>query len=233
MLFQSRYFHVAEGIADTTYLYTLAKAIEKNRTAGKNKPTVEKAQAFLASLDQQIPEYPGVHGLAAGQGALVGKGVRADAAELTPQWRREIAAPVGALFGEICQQQALGVSIEHAIRDAAERSTSEDMRLLATSVAIQSRSGGNLVDMIERLAFVIRDRKRLNRRVRVLTAQTQLGKRILAGLPFVLFALLTVLNPDYMTPLYSTAMGRMLLAGAAVSVLIGIYVMNRMAVLRF
>ncbi|MCE5325964.1 MAG: type II secretion system F family protein [Planctomycetaceae bacterium] len=145
----------------------------------------------------------------------------------------EIGDPVGPVFGEICQQQAMGLSLEDAIHIVGSRSPSEDMHLFATSVVIQMRSGGNLADMMERLSLVIRDRIRLSRRVRILTAQTQFGKRILVALPFVLLAVLSILNPRYMDLLYSTTPGQLLLCGAGVSVLLGMWMMNRMIRLRY
>jgi tight adherence protein B len=145
----------------------------------------------------------------------------------------EIAAPVSTVFGEVCQQQALGVSLDHALKNVAAKSWSSDMKLFATAVIIQLRSGGNLAQMMDRLAFVIRDRMRLSRRVRVLTAQTQFSKRVLISLPLVLFFLLNVLNPEYMRALYQTAAGRTTLTIGTVGLLLGIWVMNRMAVLKY
>jgi tight adherence protein B len=107
------------------------------------------------------------------------------------------------------------------------------MKLFATSVIIQVRSGGNLADMMYRLADVIRDRMRLKRRVRVLTAQTQLSKRVLLALPFLLFGALNLLNPTYMMPLYTTAMGRMLLIIAGTGLILGAWMMNRLSVLKY
>lgn len=145
----------------------------------------------------------------------------------------EIGPPVGELFGEICQEQALGVSLEAAIRKVAAKTSSMDMKLFATSVVVQLQSGGNLVDMMGRLAGVVRDRIRINRRFRVLTAQTQFSKRILLGLPFVLFLALSWLNPGYLEPLYVTSLGKVLLSSAVVGLVLGVIVMNRMAEVRF
>lgn len=145
----------------------------------------------------------------------------------------EVDPPVGTMFQCICQQQDLGVGLEDAVRQEATYCPSSDMKLFATSVAVQLRSGGNLADMMDRLAAVIRDRIRLNRRFRVLTAQTQLSKRILIILPVFLFVLLNVLNPEYMQPLYATRPGQVLMVAAGASLLFGAWVMNRMVVLRY
>ena len=141
--------------------------------------------------------------------------------------------PIGPIFAEICQNQEMGMPLEAALRQAADRSDSEDMKLFATSVAIQLRSGGNTADMMERLARVVRERIRLARRVRVLTAQTQFSKRILVALPLVMFAVLNLVNPAYIEPLYTTWTGQMLLVAAGAGVLGGMYTMNRMARLRY
>jgi tight adherence protein B len=145
----------------------------------------------------------------------------------------EVDAPVGPLFAGICQQQGLGVGLDDAIRSAARDSGSADMKFFATSVVIQLRSGGNLADMMDRLAFVIRDRMRLARRVRVLTAQTQFSKRILQALPCAIFVILCLINPEYMQPLYTTSTGKTILGIAGAGLLTGTYIMNRLAVIRY
>ena len=141
--------------------------------------------------------------------------------------------PVNELFEEICQEQSLGVSIEEAVRKVMNKYPSPDLRLFTSSVVVQLRTGGPLADMMQRLADVIRDRMHVTRRARVLTAQTQFSKRVLLALPIVLFAVLNLVNPHYMEPLLSSHIGKVLLAFAGISLLLGTWVMNRMAVVRF
>ncbi|MGB6909638.1 MAG: type II secretion system F family protein [Methyloceanibacter sp.] len=145
----------------------------------------------------------------------------------------EMGAPVGGLFGSICQQQALGSSLEDAVRDVTDQYSSSDAKLFAASVVIHLRSGGNLADMMQRLASVIRERRRLSRRVRVLTAQTQLSKRVLIALPLVLFLAMNALNPQYVELLYTTSLGKTLLTIAAIGVVLGVWTMNRLVVIRY
>jgi tight adherence protein B len=145
----------------------------------------------------------------------------------------ELDEPVRTTFTEICQQHSMGVNLEGALERVAQASTSQDLRLFATSVAIQLRSGGNLADMMERLSFVIRDRLRLGRRIRILTSQTQFSKRILVGMPFALFLVLNLVNPQYVGTLYSTHQGQILLGVASVMMVLGILTMNRMAKLKY
>jgi tight adherence protein B len=145
----------------------------------------------------------------------------------------EIADPVGKLFGEVCQQQALGLSMEDALRNVSEDNHSEDLKLFVTSVVIQLATGGNLADMMDRLAAVIRDRQRLSRRVRVLTAQTQFSKRVLLALPFLVFVLLNLINPSYMRPLYTTTLGELIMLVASLGLLMGWITMNWLSKLSY
>jgi tight adherence protein B len=145
----------------------------------------------------------------------------------------ELDPPVSTVFAEVCQQQAMGVGLDDGIQRAANNTESEDLRLFSTCLAIQMRSGGNLADMMDRLAFVMRERMRLGRRIRVLSSQAQLSKRVLAGLPVVLFGLMSVVNPSYAATLYTTEQGKVLLAIAAGALLLGMFVMNKMAAIKY
>jgi tight adherence protein B len=144
----------------------------------------------------------------------------------------EIPPPVGSLFSEICQQQALGVRMEDALRRTASQTKSDDLKLFAAAMAIHLRSGGNLADVMQGLAYVIRERLRLGRRFRVLIAQTQISKRILLGMPMIMFGVLNVIGPEYMNTMYTTPFGQFLLMCAGMSMIIGWIVMNKMATLK-
>lgn len=145
----------------------------------------------------------------------------------------EIAAPVGVIFGNMVQQQELGVPLDQAVAQAAADSSSDDLKLFATAVIIQIRSGGNLADMMERVVAVMRDRQRLSRRVRVLIAQTQFSKQVLLSLPIGMFVLLNVMNPEYMRPLYTESNGQMIILAAACMLGVGAWVMSKLAVIRY
>ena len=105
------------------------------------------------------------------------------------------------------------------------------MKLFSASLAINLRSGGNLADVVEGIAKVIRQRMRLIRRFRVLTAQTQMSKRILLAMPIIIFGVLQLIDASYMRKLFVTPVGNVLL-GIAVSLLaLGWVMMNKMAAL--
>ncbi|MFH1717535.1 MAG: type II secretion system F family protein [Planctomycetota bacterium] len=145
----------------------------------------------------------------------------------------EIDDPIGSIFSQICHEQMLGLDMKDSIRKVAKTNPSAELKLFATSVAIQLQSGGNLADLMDSLASVIRARMRLNRHVRVLMAQTQFSKNILIAMPILLFLLLNILSPEYMQTFYTTTAGRYMLVGMVSMVLFGAWVMSRLAVLRF
>ncbi len=145
----------------------------------------------------------------------------------------EIDDPVGGIFSRICHEQLLGLDMKDSIRKVAKTVPSSELKLFATSVAIQLQSGGNLADLMDSLAAVIRSRMRLNRRIRVLTAQTQFSKRTLIAVPIILFLVLNIMSPEYMETFYTTTVGRIMLIGASSMVLFGAWVMNKLSVLRF
>ncbi|MAE68052.1 MAG: hypothetical protein CMJ18_27700 [Phycisphaeraceae bacterium] len=187
--------------------------------------TKKKKDRRVLKFDTQFAEALGLvsRSLRAGHPLLAGFQVVAD----------QMPAPVGDLFRQIVQQHDLGIDLEEALSNAGRKSSSTDLQLFATSVTLQLRSGGNLADLMDRLAEVIRDRMRLGRKVRVLTAQTQFSKRVLIVLPFIVFAVLNLINADYMQPLYTTGIGRVLLLIAGASLLLGTWVMSRVAVLKY
>ncbi len=141
----------------------------------------------------------------------------------------EIEPPVGTVFLAIYQEQNMGIGLEEAVRNGASTCPQSDMRLFAASATVQMRSGGNLADMMDRLAHVVRERIRIKRRFRVLTAQTQFSKRVLLVMPVLLFLILNIVNPNYTKPLYTTTVGQIMLGVGGSLFVLGIVVMNRLS----
>ena len=145
----------------------------------------------------------------------------------------EIEEPLKEIFVKICQEQMLGLDLKDSIQKVAKGSYNSELKFFATAVAIQLQSGGNLADLMDSLANVIRARIKLNKRVRVMTAATVFNKRVLIALPIIMFFLLDILNPKYMEPLYTTGSGKILLIITTASILFGAWIMNRMCIIRF
>ena len=145
----------------------------------------------------------------------------------------EIGDPVGTIFAEICQEQALGLDLQDSIRRVAGVTRNSDLKLFATAVGIQMSSGGNLADVMDSLASVMRARVRLNRRVRVLTTECRMSRNTLLALPLVLFLAMNIVSPQYVSVMYNTLPGQAMLAGTVLSMLLGAWTMGKLSVIRY
>ena len=109
----------------------------------------------------------------------------------------EVADPLATEFGMIADEAAYGRDMGEALKDMAERLDMQDLRFLAVAVAIQQQSGGNLAEILDGLAKVIRSRFRLFRRVKAITAEAQWSGKFLSGFPILALVGIQVLDPNY------------------------------------
>ena len=145
----------------------------------------------------------------------------------------EISEPVGPIFQQIHRQQAFGNDLREALKNTAKEIRNREFKLFATAVTVQMQSGGNLADLMDTLVTVSRERIRLNKRIRVLTAQVQFSKVVLIAMPILLMFALNIINPDYMEPLYTTPTGNVLMIIMFVNLFLGSWMMNKMAKIDF
>ena len=110
---------------------------------------------------------------------------------------KEIPDPLGTEFGIIADEAAYGRNVVDCLRDLAERLDMQDLRFLAVAVSIQQTSGGNLAEVLEGLAKVIRSRFRLFRRVRAITAEPKWSGVFLSGFPVAVLVVIQVVSPNY------------------------------------
>jgi len=145
----------------------------------------------------------------------------------------EMDPPVKNVFEEIMNRQDMGMSLNEAIREVASAYPSNDLKLFATSMVIQLKTGGNLAQVMQRLAEVIRDRISISKKIRVLTAQTQFSKKALMAIPIFLLLYLVAVRWDYVQPMFKTFPGQVMLGISAVFLLMGSFVMNKMTELEY
>jgi len=110
---------------------------------------------------------------------------------------KEVADPLGSEFGMIADEAAYGRDISESLKDLAERMDMQDLRFLAVAVTIQQQSGGNLAEVLEGLAKVIRARFKLFRRVKAITAEAKWSGKFLSGFPILVIVMINVIKPDY------------------------------------
>jgi tight adherence protein B len=110
---------------------------------------------------------------------------------------REIPDPLGTEFGMIADEAAYGREVSESLKAFAERMDSQDLRFLAVAVTIQQTSGGNLAEILEGLAKVIRARFKLFRRVRAITAESKWSGMFLSAFPIGALVMIQMIRPDY------------------------------------
>jgi tight adherence protein B len=120
---------------------------------------------------------------------------------------REVAEPVASEFRTVYEEQILGLPLREAVLNLAERVPRDDMRFLATAILVQKETGGNLAEILDKTAAVMRERVRLRGQLRIYTAQGRVTGWILCCLPFILFALIGLVNPDYEKLLFTDPLG--------------------------
>jgi tight adherence protein B len=135
--------------------------------------------------------------------------------------------PVCSEFGEIFRQLNLGLPLREALLQLLQRVPSSDLRVLVTAILVQKDTGGNLVEILDRTVFVIRERLRIEGEIQVQTAQGRLTGWILSALPLVMLALLNLVNPGYSTILFRDPVGRKLVYASGGMLLIGSLIIRR------
>jgi tight adherence protein B len=135
----------------------------------------------------------------------------------------EMPEPIGPEFRKTFDEQNFGLPLKDALENLTMRVPGLDVRFFATAVLIQRETGGNLSEILENLAHVVRERFKILRQVRVYTAHGRMTAYVLLALPAVLCVALSFINPDHMNLLFRERTGQMLLMVAIVMQAIGYF----------
>ncbi len=135
--------------------------------------------------------------------------------------------PAGSEFSEVFRQQNFGLPLRDALMQLIDRVPSQDLRVLVTAIVVQRETGGNLVEVLDRTVFVIRERQRIQGEIRVQTAQGRLTGWILTLLPMIVMLMINVSDPGYSKPLFHDPFGHKLLGLCGVLILLGAFTINR------
>jgi tight adherence protein B len=122
---------------------------------------------------------------------------------------RESTPPVTIEFGRVVREVNLGLAFDVALDNMVRRVRSDDLELMATAITIQHQVGGNLAEILDSIAFTIRERVRIKGEIKTLTAQGRLSGYVVAGMPVVMMAFLFVVAPSFMKPLFENPPGIM------------------------
>jgi tight adherence protein B len=142
---------------------------------------------------------------------------------------REMKGVVGSEFRKISEQIQLGQPLEEVMWQAAGRIDLPEFTFMCISFAIQRETGGNLAETLDNLEQLLRNRKQMQLKIRAYSSEARASSMIIGSLPFIMLALLSVVNWNYIQALFYTHSGNMLLAAAAGSLLLGIGALVKLA----
>jgi tight adherence protein B len=145
---------------------------------------------------------------------------------------REVADPIGKEFRICYDEQNYGLELRTAMENLATRIPIQDVRIIVTAILIQKETGGNLAEVLDKCAHVIRERFRLKKEIRVKTAQGRLTGWILSCLPVVLGFLLWLIHPEGISLLWKRPMGLKMLYTATVMTLLGSLIIRKIIRIR-
>jgi tight adherence protein B len=135
--------------------------------------------------------------------------------------QKEFAEPLAAEFRRAHEEQNLGQALEVVLHKLGQRVPSLDVQFFISAVLLQKRTGGNLAELLDKLAHIIRERFKLRARIRAISAQGLMSGRILAAIPMAVGAMMFLVNPQYARFFVDDPMGHKLLAGGLGLQLIG------------
>lgn len=172
-----------------------------------------KRRRRLSQFEQRFPEALDLLGRAVRAGHAFTAGLE--------MVSKESPDPVATEFRMTFEEQNFGLPLRDALGNLAARVPLVDVRFFITALMIQKDTGGNLAEILDELARVIRERFRIHREVQIKTAQGRLTAVILIALPIGMLAVMRMVNPGYVNVLFEDPLGLKLLAGAAILQLVG------------
>jgi tight adherence protein B len=128
----------------------------------------------------------------------------------------------------VIADERLGVPLDEALEVMVRRMASKDFAQVALVATLQRETGGNTAEVLDRVTDTVRERLALQRMIKTLTAQGRMSRWVVSALPVALLAIITLINPEYMAPLYETPIGRVLLVVAGAMVVAGSLVIKRL-----
>ncbi len=140
---------------------------------------------------------------------------------------RESSPPMGEEMGRVVREVNLGLGMEDALHNLVRRIKSEDLDLMVTAIGIQQQVGGNLAEILDTIAFTIRERVRIKGEINTLTAQGRMSGYLVAFLPVGIAFVLNMINPQFMQPLFTQTIGRILIGVGIVMMAIGFFAIRK------
>jgi tight adherence protein B len=141
---------------------------------------------------------------------------------------REIPNPVGSEFHSLVESMKVGVTLDQALKRMMESMPTPEVGFFSIVMTIQSKSGGNLSEALSNLAAVLRDRKRLQGKIRAMSSEAKASAMIIGSLPPGVMGIVYLTTPAYIAKLFTERTGNLMLAGCVIWMSCGIMVMRKM-----
>ncbi len=141
---------------------------------------------------------------------------------------KEIPEPVQGEFVKLCEGLKVGVTMEQGLKRMYENVPTPEVNFFTIVMTVQLKSGGNLSEALGNLAAVLRDRKRLQGKIKALSSEAKASAMIIGALPPAVMTMVYFSTPAYIEPLFNTRAGNLMLAGCVVWMAIGIFIMKKM-----
>lgn len=183
-----------------------------------------KKRQRMAKFQRQLPEALDLVARALRAGHAFTGGLKMVA--------EEMGDPIGTEFDKTLDEINFGIGVPEALKGLSNRVDCRDLKFFVISVILQRETGGNLSEILDNIAYLIRERFNLYGRVRSLSAQVRLSAAILVALPFAMALILFLINPEYIMTLGRDPIGRIMVVFALVMMVIGIFVMKRIITIR-
>lgn len=148
------------------------------------------------------------------------------------QLAKELPPPLSTEFAQTLREINLGIATEQALLSMVKRVKSDDLELIVTAVLIQRQTGGNLAEILDNIAFTIRERVKIQGEIKTLTAQGRISGLIIGLLPIILAMVMLAVNPDYLKLLFTNKLGLLMLGVACIAEVIGMLIIKKIITIR-
>ncbi|WP_319471090.1 type II secretion system F family protein [uncultured Pseudodesulfovibrio sp.] len=180
----------------------------------------KRKESRMTAFHKQLPEVLDLMSRALKAGHTFGGAMRMVSDEFDD--------PIGGEFRQTLDEINFGMDVDRALDNLLERVDVADLKFFAVSVNIQRETGGNLAEIVSNIARLVRERFVLFGKVRVLSAEGRLSALLLSALPFITAGILYLINPGYMSLMWTTELGLNMSYGALFGMTLGIICMRRM-----
>ncbi len=139
----------------------------------------------------------------------------------------EVSDPIASEFRKLFEEQKFGLPVRDALMNLTDRVPLVDVKFFVTAVMLQRETGGNLAEILDNLSYVIRERFKIMRQVRVYTAQGRLTMMLLMGLPPIIVVTMLIMNPSFIRPLFADPIGHVLVVAGITLQTLGYFVIRK------